>query len=87
MHMLVFLAHPYKLLTPNDIDTAISTKWPDPITEPQLFETVRKCMVHGPCRAMNYAALCMVDGKCSKGFPKPYQPFTVMSEDGYPKYA
>ena len=87
MHMLIFLAHLFKLLTPNDINSAISVKWPDPVTQPQLFDTVRKCMVHGPCGAMNWSAPCMVDGKCSKGFLKPYQPFMVLSKDGYPKYA
>ena len=29
----------------------------------------------------------MKDGKCSKGFPKPFQAETVMSQNGYPIYA
>ena len=29
----------------------------------------------------------MKDGKCSKGFPKPFQAETVMTQDGYPIYA
>ena len=29
----------------------------------------------------------MKDGKCSKGFPKPFQDNTTLSENGYPVYA
>ena len=30
---------------------------------------------------------CMRDGKCSKYFPKPFNPETWFGEDGYPKYS
>jgi hypothetical protein len=86
MHLLVFLDHAFKLLTPDDIDTAICAKWPDPVTEPLLFQTVMKCMVHGPCGALNPNSPCMENGKCTKKFPKPFQEFTAMDSDGYPKY-
>ena len=46
MHVLIFLKDGDKILTPNDIDTAIWAYWPDPTTEPKLFETVKRCMVH-----------------------------------------
>lgn len=86
MHLLVFLEHPYKLLTPEDIDTAICAQWPDPEKEPLLFETVSKCMVHGPCGPLNPNAPCMEGGRCTKNFPKSFQELTVMDTDGYPKY-
>lgn len=86
MHMLVFLSRPDKLLTPADIDTAIRAWWPDPDIEPLLFDTVKKCMIHGPCGPANLNAPCMVDGKCSKGYPKPFQPSTCLDTNGYPKY-
>ena len=46
MHILIFLKEPHKLLTPNNIDSCISATWPDPETQPLLFEMVKRCMVH-----------------------------------------
>jgi hypothetical protein len=85
-HLLIVLRAPYKLLTPADVDSVIRAYWPDPETEPKLFDTVKRVMVHGPCGAYDPNAPCMVDGKCSKGFPKPFQSSTAMDQDGYPKY-
>ena len=56
MHLLIFLERGLKMLTPEDIDTAISAWWPDPETELKLFDMVKKCMVHGPCGAANPTA-------------------------------
>jgi hypothetical protein len=85
-HLLIVLKEPYKLLTPVDVDSVIRAYWPDPETEPKLFDTVKRVMVHGPCGAYDPGAPCMVDGKCSKGFPKQFQPHTSMDKEGYPKY-
>jgi len=60
--------------------------WPDPVTQPLLFETVKKCMVHGLYGALNPRSPCIVDGKCSKGYPKAFQEFTTMDDHGYPLY-
>jgi len=58
MHILIFLKDPYKLRTPEAIDSCIWARWPDPETQPLLFETVKKCMVYGPCGAENLNAPC-----------------------------
>lgn len=87
MHLLLFLEQPFKLLTPNDVDTVISAQWPDPESEPLLFSIVKSCMVHGPCGAFNPSAPCMEDGKCTKYYPKPFQEHTTMDQHGYPLYA
>ena len=86
MHILIFFHDSHKLRTPSDIDSLIRARWPDKDTQPKLFETVCRCMVHGPCGAANPGAPCMVNGRCSKGYPKPFQDFTTMDADGYPAY-
>lgn len=86
MHMLIFLDQPHKLLTPADIDTAIWARWPDPEVHPLLFETVKACMVHGPCGALNPNAPCMDNGRCTKNYPKPFQAQTMIDQEGYPRY-
>ena len=86
IHLLIFLKEPYKLLTTDTIDSCIWARWPDPDTQLLLFETVKRCMVHGPCGALNPNAPCMVDGKCSKGYPKNFQDSTSMDQNGYPLY-
>ncbi|KAJ3520762.1 hypothetical protein NMY22_g12605 [Coprinellus aureogranulatus] len=86
MHILIFLRRGFKLITPSLIDACIRAEWPDPVTEPLLFETVKRCMVHGPCGVENPTAVCMVNGKCSKGFPKPFQERTTVGRNGYAVY-
>lgn len=87
MHLLLCLTPEARLNTPERVDSVIRATWPDPDTEPHLFEIVRRCMVHGPCGSANRTASCMKDGRCSKGFPKPFQSDTVLNQDGYPLYA
>ena len=79
-HILVFLEDGEKILTPADIDTAIRAYWPDPEREPLLFETVKRCMVH------RCGDRCLKDGKCTKKFPKAFQPHTSIDGEGYPLY-
>jgi len=72
---------------PDIIDCIISAKWPNPVSQPQLFATVHSSMVHGPCGALNPKASCMRDNKCMHGYPKPFQDHTLMDHEGYPLYA
>ncbi|TFK75065.1 hypothetical protein BDN72DRAFT_787591, partial [Pluteus cervinus] len=39
-HVVVILKEPWKLKSPEDVDRIIRATWPDPVTEPALFETV-----------------------------------------------
>jgi len=75
-----------RLRTPSDIDSCISAQWPNCEKHPALFDTIKTCMVHGPCGNINPTAVCMKDGVCSKRYPKPFQPVTTIPEDGYPLY-
>ena len=43
-------------------------------------------MVHGPCGILRPASLCMKEGKCSRFYPKKFQPTTLVDGDGYPVY-
>jgi hypothetical protein len=80
IHMIFFLDANSKLRTPEDIDTLLSAEFPDEELEPELLELVKKYMVHSPCSPHNPNAPCMKDGKCSKGFPKPFREETTINE-------
>lgn len=43
-------------------------------------------MIHGPCGLANKSSPCMKNGKCSKYFPKKFQPTIVVDRDGYLMY-
>lgn len=85
MHMIVFLNPQDKLRTPEDIDSLISAKFPDPDVYPELFELVSKMMVHTPCGPQHNApnSPCFVNGRCSKNFPKNFRDQTTVNEDAY----
>jgi hypothetical protein len=87
VHLLVVLEQNCQLCTLADINTCISAQWPDPETQPSLFETVKMTMVYRPCGNFNLSAPCMKDGQCTKGYSKPFQEHTSIAEDGYPLYA
>ena len=43
-------------------------------------------MIHGPCDDNSPSAVCMKNGSCSKGFPKPYLKERDQRADSYSKY-
>ena len=43
-------------------------------------------MMHGPCGTSNPNSPCMIDGTCSKRFPKEFVETTFTGTDGYPHY-
>jgi len=43
-------------------------------------------MIHSPCGDLNPSNSCVRDGKCTKGFPKPYNDFTIIDAKGFPVY-
>ena len=81
VHMLINLKNNSKKHATEDIDEIISAEIPDPSEHPELYEIVMKNMIHGPC-----GDWCMVDGKCSKYFPKSFQEETEIYDNGYPTY-
>lgn len=86
VHLIVILAAADRPHSADCYDKFVSCMLPDKDAHPQLYDTVTKCMVHGPCGRSNPTAQCMVDGKCNKGYPKSFVPDTSLNSDGYPIY-
>ncbi|PAA84583.1 hypothetical protein BOX15_Mlig017082g4 [Macrostomum lignano] len=82
-HILIWLRN---RIRPNQIDSVIRAEIPDPDEDPQLYQIVTRQMIHGPCGRLKPDSPCMVDGRCSKKFPKALLRETVTGEDGYPLY-
>ena len=85
-HILIIFDAADKPNTPEDIDSIVSAQIPDQTLYPELYETIISCMLHGPCGSHNLNAPCMVDGKCSKRYPKEFREETVITADKYPEY-
>ena len=57
-----------------------------PTFDKDLYEVVTKNMIHGPCGTLNPNSPCMIDGKCSKRYPRALLSNTITGNDGYPSY-
>ncbi|XP_028060509.1 uncharacterized protein LOC114264102 [Camellia sinensis] len=86
MHALLFLKGPDKIRTCAQLDKLVCAEFPDPEDEPMPFETIKCCIVHGPCGARNPQAPCMENGKCTKRYPRAFAETITMNQDGYPIY-
>ena len=84
-HCLIILGDADKPRSSAEYDRLVSAEIPDQANK-ELYETVSKCMMHGPCGRANPQAPCMKDGVFSKRFPKQYTNETRQAEDGYPVY-
>ena len=67
-HMLIILRDEDKLRDSNDINRIISGEIPDQNEDPELYERVKSCMIHGPCGLLNPKSVCMANGTCKKKF-------------------
>jgi Helitron helicase-like domain at N-terminus len=86
IHILIFLHNDDKTKEPAQVNRIVCAEFPDKDQDPILFNTVLRCMIHGPCGYRNLVAPCMQDGKCQKRYPKEFQPATTMDAEGYPLY-
>ena len=89
-HMLLILANEDKIRSTEEYDSIVSAEIPNSSIHPQAYETVTKCMIHGPCGPINPDSPCMIikDGQkiCSKGYPKQFINQTNTNVNGYPLY-
>ncbi|KAG3130439.1 hypothetical protein PI126_g20500 [Phytophthora idaei] len=85
-HILVILSGDSKPRSPADFDRFVCAEIPDHETNPELFETVSTCMIHGPCGAGINSPCVGEDGKCSKRLPKDFDDDTRVDGAGYPVY-
>ncbi|CAH9068799.1 unnamed protein product, partial [Cuscuta epithymum] len=85
-HILLWLSAEHKLPSPDDIDRVIYAEIPDVNRDPLYYAAVGDFMMHGPCGGAVRSAPCMVDGRCTKYFPKKWCSETSVDDDGYPVY-
>ncbi|XP_028093750.1 uncharacterized protein LOC114293828 [Camellia sinensis] len=85
-HITITLASENKPITLEQIDEFIYTELPDKNVDPLAYETVVRCVIHGPCGAANPNAPCMVDGKCTKHYPKKFCNETTIDDNGFVSY-
>ncbi|XP_072094162.1 uncharacterized protein [Arachis hypogaea] len=85
-HILLFM-HPLdKPRSPDNIYKHISVEIPDKIIRPKLYAVVEKFMVHGPCGKYNNSSPCILNGRCSKFYPNPFRPRTIIDDARFPRY-
>ena len=85
-HVLFTLFNDEKIRNAADLDSIVSAELPDRIRHPLLFQTVSSSMIHGPCGDLNPQSPCMVNGECSKHYPKNFSDQTVIPGHGPPEY-
>ena len=85
-HMLFILRSEDKVHNVTDIDKIVCAEIPNKDTDPELFNTIRSSMIHGPCGVLNPNCVFMVDGTCTKGYPKQFSDVTIENVNGYPCY-
>jgi len=84
VHLLLFLHPDNKYPSSDEIDQIISAEIPSHEDDPELYTLVQNHMVHGPCEILQTQSPCMKEGKCSRFYPKMFQPHTLLDADGYP---
>ncbi|XP_019159463.1 PREDICTED: uncharacterized protein LOC109156088 [Ipomoea nil] len=85
-HILLFAKRINRANSAPEIDALISAEIPNPDTDNEYNDAVREFMLHRPCGQLQKNSSCMVNGKCSKYFPKKYVSQMILDKDGYPNY-
>ncbi|XP_019164610.1 PREDICTED: uncharacterized protein LOC109160821 [Ipomoea nil] len=75
---------PFYLAFWRDADT--HAEIPSQLCDPEYYKAVEEFMIHGPCGAARKNSPCMINGICSKFFPKKFVENSTVDFDGYPIY-
>jgi hypothetical protein len=82
----LFIVHPEdRPRTAADVDAIVCAEIPDQATSPELYATVTRTMLHGPCTQKSQCFKANSD-VCEKRFPRPFREETFMDVEGYPLY-
>ncbi|GBP16660.1 hypothetical protein EVAR_13288_1 [Eumeta japonica] len=87
VHKVGFLRHRLRVLRHTELgplDTQILSL--DPQEDKDVYDTVIKNMIHGPCGTRNPASPCMKNGKGTKKYLREMIRETVHNDKGYPLY-
>jgi hypothetical protein len=85
-HILIFLKDKTICHDTSIIDKFISAEIPDKVADPIGYAAVQNYMIHGPCGELNRNSVCIDGNKCTKHFPKRFNPETTIDEEGFPIY-
>ena len=64
-HILLILSPETKPRSSDDFDKLVMAEIPDPIEDPELFETLSRCMIHAPCHIFKVSVCLDENGKCT----------------------
>ena len=73
-HILIFLAQEHRFITSDDIDRVVCAEIPQ---DNILQDLVLRFMCHGPCGPSYPGAPCMMNGQCSRHYPKDLSQITI----------
>ena len=80
-HILIVFPEQDKINTVAAVDAIVSAEIPNKVEYPLAYATFVNSLIHGPCGPQFPNAPCLKDGKCSKGFHKPFQENTYSAID------
>ena len=85
-HCTFWLADDSQITTVDQLNALICAEIPDPVTNPRLYNIVKRSMIHGPCGVYDQTSACLKDGKCTKHYPKPFCETSILNPNGYSTY-
>ncbi|XP_031131886.1 uncharacterized protein LOC116033274 [Ipomoea triloba] len=85
-HILLFVDRAQASNLADNVDSIISAEIPNKGSDTEYYTAIGEFMIHGPCGLVNKKSPCMIQGRCSKHFPKKFVESSVFDCNGYPIY-
>ena len=80
-HILLIMNHDDNIRDVEDIDDIIYAEILDRSIDSDLYDIVTSNMMHDSCDSK-----CMINGKCSKKYPRQFNDEMILNEDDYSIY-